>query len=82
MHFTEQPFDWSDWCRERFGGDFIGELREVAQGSVKWYKKQRDEIHKHMQGELAKMQHKRADGDVSYLDFEPHELMHKFENAP
>ena len=68
--FTEHPFDFADFCRDKFGGDFVGELRQVASKPVHWTSTQREEIYQFMKAELAKQQ----PGD----DFAQHELMHVF----
>ena len=78
IFFTEHPFDWADWCKGQFGEDLVAELRLVSNNPVKWYKKTRESIYKHMQAELKIMQDKRSQGQVGYLDFAQHEDMHKF----
>ena len=78
IFFTEHPFDWADWCNCKFGESLVAELRLVSSIPVKWYKKTREAIYKHMQAELKIMQDKRSQGQVGYLDFAQHEDMHKF----
>ncbi len=64
--FTGHPFDWSDFCKDKFGEDRIAELRLISNRPVKWTPKVREEIYKWM-----KSQDKNG-------TFEPHELFHVF----
>ena len=77
MFYTENPFDWSDWCRDHFGGDLLAELRLVSNQTVKWTKKQREEIYDHYKQELRIMQGKRETTELM-IDFEQHSLMYSF----
>ena len=78
IFFTEHPFDWADWCRDQIGGDLVAELRLVSNQPVKWTEKVRDEIYLHYKAELKKMEAERAKGNGLIIDFEQHEVMHKF----
>ena len=78
MYFTERPFDWVDWCKEKFGEKLIDELRLVANHPVKWTPAVRMDIFKHYQHELKQMQAARDSGILSRLDFTKHEIMHDF----
>jgi len=77
MFYTEHPFDWSDWCRDQFGGDFIAELRLVSNQTVKWSKAVRDEIFQHYKQEYSKMMEERINSEL-IIPFEPHSIMHVF----
>ena len=81
MFFTDHPFDWADWCQERFGGDFIGELRAVSNQSVNWSKAVREGIYKDYQKVYRGMVEARRQTEQR-IDFGPHELMHMFKNVP
>ena len=78
MYFTERPFDWVDWCKEKFGEKLIDELRLVANHPVKWTAAVRMDIFKHYEHELEQMQAARDSGILSRLDFTKHEIMHDF----
>ncbi len=78
MFFTEHPFDFSDWCKDQFGEDFIAELRLVSTKPVKWNKPLREEIYQHYRKELLSMQLKRLDTQ-EVIEFEQHECMHIFD---
>ena len=69
MFFTEHPFDWSDFCRERFGEERVAELRLISNKPVKWSKAVREDIYTHMKDNL-----KRG-------IFERYEIMHEFTDA-
>ena len=76
-YFTEHPFDWTDWCRDKFGGDFIAELRFVANQPVKWTKRDREDIYRHLKAEYKRMLGERV-RTSGRIEFSPHELMHVF----
>lgn len=78
-YFTEHPFDWTDWCRDKFGGDFIAELRRVANTPVKWTKRDREDIYTHLKAEYKKMLSKRQN-EVGRIDFDAAEIMHVFQD--
>jgi len=73
MFFGEHGFDFADFCRDKFGGDFVAELRSVAMTPVRWTPKVREEIYQHYKAELAKQE--------LGQDFAAHELMHVFEHS-
>ena len=77
MWFTEHPFDFRDFCVDHYGEDRVSELRLVSSQPVKWSPKVRDEVYVHYKGELKKMESERV-GNGFIIDFEPHEIMHRF----
>jgi len=77
IFYTEHPFDWADWCRDQFGEDLVSELRLVSSKPVKWTKAVREDIYHHYKLEFAKMNEKRLETEL-VIDFQPHEVMHKF----
>lgn len=66
IFYTGHPFDWADFCRERYGDDRVSELRLISTRPVHWSKKVREEIYKFMKEQLKSG------------TFEQHPLMHKF----
>ena len=74
MFFTEHPFDWRDFCVEKFGEDYIAELRRIANQTVKWTPKMREEIYQHYRKEYARMLEARLFSQER-LEFEPHPLI-------
>ena len=79
MYFTWSPFEWVEWCNEKFGEKLIDELRLVANHPVKWTAAVRIDIFKHYQNELKQMQAARDSGIIARLDFVQHEIMHDFQ---
>lgn len=77
MFYTEHPFDWNDFCMDQFGGDFVAELRLVSNQTVKWTKVQKEEIYQFYKEELKMMEEERKHSSL-IIDFNQHELMHKF----
>ena len=69
IFFTAHPFDWSDFCKEKYGEERVAELRLVSNQVVKWSPKVREEIFKHMKQQ------------VKVGTFEPHELFHVFKES-
>ena len=67
IFFTSHPFDWRDFCVERFGEDRVSELRLVSNQTVKWSPKVREDIYRHLREQL------------EFGKCEPHELMHVFD---
>jgi len=80
MFYTDHPFDWSDWCRDQFGGDFVAELRLVSNKTVSWSTKLREDIYKHYKDQYLLMQTDRLVSELM-IDFEPYELMHEFRRS-
>lgn len=78
IFFTQHPFDFADFCREKFGDELIEELRLISSKPVKWTKGQRDDIFRHYQREYNDMLVMRENGYQARIDFEPHEIMHVF----
>lgn len=70
IFFTGHPFDWNDFCIDKFGEERVAELRLISNKIVKWSPKVREEIYQFMRDQL-KVQELGS-------DFEAHELMHKF----
>ena len=68
--FTEHPFDFVDFCRERMGDDLVSELRQVASQPVKWTPAEKEEIYQFMKAEFAQQ----GEGEK----FPQHPLMHVF----
>jgi CO dehydrogenase/acetyl-CoA synthase delta subunit len=78
MFYTEHPFDWADFCRDKYGEDEIAALRLVSTQPVKWTPVMREEIYLHLQAEAKKMAQKRSQGVSGRIEFDPHEYMHVF----
>ena len=74
MFYTDHPFDWNDWCIDNLGSDLVSELRIIANKPVKWTKRDREDIYLHYQDQFKKM----VRTDNLIMEFEQHELMHKF----
>lgn len=66
IFFTGHPFDWADFCKEKYGEERIAELRLVSNQVMKWSSKIREDIYRHMKEQL-------KNGT-----FERYELMHEF----
>jgi hypothetical protein len=78
LYFTSRPFEWVDWCNEKFGEEFIDELRLVANKPVKWTPADRKDILKHYQGEFERVKPLRDSGVVARIDFAAHDVMYDF----
>ncbi len=77
IFYTEHPFDFRDFCIDHFGEELIAELRLVSNQPVKWSNSVREDIYKHYQQELKKMEKKRLTTELM-IEFEAHEIMHEF----
>ena len=45
LFFTEHPFDWRDFCVEKFGEERVSELRLISSKPVKWSSSVREDIY-------------------------------------
>ena len=78
LYFTEHPFEWVEWCHEKFGEKLIDEIRLVANKPVKWTQAVRRDILEEYRQELNHMQELRSSGIVSRLEFSAPDIMHVF----
>lgn len=60
MFFTSHPFEWVEWCNDKFGEEKVTRLRQAASKPVKWTKAQKEDIYRHMRKEADRAPQARA----------------------
>jgi len=68
-YFTDRPLEFAGWVRGHIGDTIPDELKRLSNVVHKKHKTWKKEARAHYREELKKMEQKRKDGDVGYLEF-------------
>jgi hypothetical protein len=70
-YYTEHPVEWTGWLFSQKGEGLMEILKDRHNdNTIKYSKKDREEIYQHLKTELQKMRQQRANGRIGRIDFE------------